>query len=281
MGYWAERLKPQLPADILARIPADVPAWEVGYWQLQYLLTRDHLLPLLRQHDALPSQGRVLEVGPAHAGCLAALHEATGLPAHGLELDSSRVETAAAINEILTPGNLDVRIGDITDAGSLESLEAPFSLILLRDVIEHIENRATALANCYDLLEPGGHLLLTFPPYYSPFGAHQQILTPAWLRLPWLQLLPQFLSLVGRGELNEAKKSEMEELRRCSLTISKFEAAISSLPFEVVSHNHFLLRPIFRYRYGLPILSAQALSSVPILRELLITGAWYLLKRPR
>lgn len=281
MGYWVERLKPQLPADILARIPADVPAWEVGYWRLQYLLTRDHLLPHLRKHDALPSQGRVLEVGPAYAGCLAALHEATGLPAHGLELESSRVETATVINEIVTEGKLDVRVGDITDARSLESLQAPFSFILLRDVIEHIEDRATALANCYDLLEPGGHILLTFPPYYSPFGAHQQILTPAWLRLPWLQLLPQFQSLVGHGELDEAKKTEMEDLRRCSLTISKFEAAISDLPFKVVARDHFLFRPIFRYRYGLPKLSGRVLSSVPILRELLITGAWYLLRRPR
>ena len=34
----------------------------------------------------------------------------------------------------------------------------------------------------------------------APFGAHQQVLGPAWLRVPWLQVLPFFSALVRRGD---------------------------------------------------------------------------------
>ena len=41
--------------------------------------------------------------------------------------------------------------------------EEPFDLVLLLDVLEHIEDDREALASAFEALKPGGHLLVTVP----------------------------------------------------------------------------------------------------------------------
>jgi SAM-dependent methyltransferase len=280
MSYWAERRTPTLSDDVLARIPDDVPRWKVAYWQFQHDLTKRFILPLLEEHTALPNTGRILEVGAGEGGCLAALHEATGLPADGLELSADRTRLAHHLNVALSGGALSLRVGDVAAPDGVEGVQPPYSLILYRDVIEHIEDRANALANTVELLAPGGHVLFTFPPYNSPFGAHQQILSPRRLRLPWVQLIPGFTSRVDRFESNAGKREEIHGLRRCRLTLGAFERDLAPTSLETVARRLYLLRPAFHYRYGLPVIGGGWLGAVPGLRELSMTGAWFLARRP-
>jgi SAM-dependent methyltransferase len=278
-AYWATRRTPTLDPALLAAIPEEVPRWKVAYWQFQHALTRDHLLPFLTEAGALPGEGRILEVGAGEGGCLAALHAATGLPAHGVELSSPRTDLARQINAVLAGGALDLHVGDVTDLDSLHALEPPYSLIVLRDVIEHIEARDRALTNLRTLLAPGGYLCVTFPPYNSPFGAHQQVLTPRHLRLPWIQLWPGYLGLVARAETVPEKVKEQGSLRRCSCTVAGFERSAAGAGLRIVIRRHYLLRPAFRYRYGLPAVPAGILGRLPGVREVAVTGSWYLLCR--
>jgi SAM-dependent methyltransferase len=248
---------------------------------MQYRLAEQFLVPFLRDHGALPTTGRVLEVGPSEAGCLAFLHEVTKLPGDGIELSSERFFVARAINDALSDGSLALFVGDITNRASLASLTPPYTLILLRDVIEHIEaqNREGALRNCMELLAPGGHILFTFPPYYSPFGAHQQILSSTLLRLPWLQLNPLFLPMVRFFERDKDKCREMESLARCALTVDGFEGEMAGLDAELVDKELFLSRPVFKLRYGLPVLRPRFVTDYRFARDWLVTGAWYLYRR--
>jgi len=263
----------------MARVPDDVPRWKIAYWQFQYELTQQYILPFLRDHDALPASGRVLEVGAGEGGCLAAISDATGLPADGLELSASRTELAETLGRALAPGEFRVRVGDIADPASADVLSPPYGLVLLRDVIEHVEAPEAALANIHQLLAPGGSVLFTFPPYCSPYGAHQQILSRWELRLPWLQLLPGFSSLVERREPVDGKREEIRGLKRCSLTLGRFEDLIRCSLLRVTAGRHFLIRPAFRYRYGLPVVGASIAGKIPVVRELAVTGAWYLAER--
>ncbi len=279
MSYWAERRIPAMAPDDLARVPPDIPRWKVAYWQFQYVMTQREILPFLARTGTLPRGGRLLEVGAGEGGCLAALTEATRLPGDALELSASRAALAERLNEALTHRPMRIVVGDIADAACLNALTPPYSLVLLRDVIEHVEALPSALSHCHELLGPRGAVLFTFPPYFSPYGAHQQILTRAVLRLPWLQLLPFFVKMVGRLEPNAGKREEIEGLARCRLTISRFGAALRATAFETAATRYFLIRPAFRYRYGLPVLSATGVGRIPGVRELLVTGAWVLLRR--
>lgn len=282
MSYWAQARRPRLDDEEAARVArAGVPAWRVAYWELQRDLTRDFVLPLLEEHGALPREGRILEVGAGEAGCLAALVGESGLEGHALELSPERADIARALDSALGGGRVQMKTGDVTDAASLAALTPPYRLILLRDVIEHIEARARALQNLVSLLDDGGHILFTFPPYFSPFGAHQQLLRRRLLKLPWLQLSPLFLPLVRALEPDGEWRNEIETLRRCSLTVHRFERDLARLPVDVIVRRHYLLRPVFRYRYGLPSIEASLLSRLPLVRELCITGSWYLVKKRR
>ena len=78
----------------------------------------------------------------------------------------------------------------------IEKLNSKFDLIILRDVIEHLNN-----SNMYLLFDRIDKLsnnntvvLITFPPFYSPFGLHQQVLMKNFLKyIPYLSLLPKGL----------------------------------------------------------------------------------------
>lgn len=265
-----------------AELPGDepVPAGVRRQWSFQFESTRDYLIPWLERNGALPSAGRVLEAGAGYAGCLAALRESRpGLDCEGLELKATRTDLANRLFRERGGKGLVVRQGDLTVRESLRDLRPPYELVILRDVIEHIEARRSALANIRSLLAPSGAAVFSFPSYVSPYGGHQQNLVTAPLRVPWLQLTPLFLPLVRRFE--PAKYDDLASIRRCHLTTTRFDQDLRETGFEVVAERHFLSRPIFKYRYGLPVLPGGPLARIPLLKDLLLTAAWYVARPSR
>jgi len=261
-----------------ASASSDLPAHVRRAWKVQLESTRDHLIPWLERHDALPRVGRVLEAGAGYAGALAALAEARpDVSCHAVELVTARARLGARLADEHAVRPPLFHQGDLTDVTSLGALEPPYDLIVLRDVIEHIEDRRAALENVRRLLGDSGTVAFTFPSYLSPFGGHQQNLKSPALRVPWLQLTPAFLPLVRW--LDPRAHAEMASLRRCGLTTRRLERDLHHCGLGVVAKRHFLLRPIFRYRYGLPVVEAGPIGRVPGARDLLTTASWYLARR--
>jgi SAM-dependent methyltransferase len=50
-----------------------------------------------------------------------------------------------------------------------------YDLILMLDVLEHIEDDRDALAHVWELLNPGGHLVLTVPALQSLWSVHDEV----------------------------------------------------------------------------------------------------------
>jgi hypothetical protein len=96
-----------------------------------------------------------------------------------------------------------------------------------------------------------------------------------------VQLLPFFMNLLRWGEPIEGKRREVASIRDCSCTLGRFEASVARSKLEVELARHYLVRPIFQLRYGMPVVRASTLARIPGVRELVTTGAWYLLRRPR
>jgi SAM-dependent methyltransferase len=69
--------------------------------------------------------------------------------------------------------------------------------------MEHFSKPAEVLAELARVVRPGGRLFITFPPFFSPWGAH---LYDA-VRLPWCQV---FLSRPALGRLVERAVAERE-----------------------------------------------------------------------
>jgi len=277
VGYWATKLTPTLDRETLARLD-DVPPWRVGYFEMQRTLGRTHLVPLLSRLSLLPETGRVLEVGPSEGGVLASLVENSAREGIGVELSASRTEVAQKIARALSLP-ITLTSGDVTSRGLVTELGAPFDIVLFRDVIEHIPRLDAALENARALTRDDGCLVFAFPPYWSPFGAHQQIATHRALRVPWVQLSPLYRALVRTFEPDDEKRGELLELRDVALTLSRFERALARHRLTIVDRAHYLSRPIFTVRWGIPTVGAGLLGHLPLVRELVVTGAWYVVRR--
>jgi 2-polyprenyl-3-methyl-5-hydroxy-6-metoxy-1,4-benzoquinol methylase len=112
-----------------------------------------HWMACLLQFKLPPA--KVLEIGCGHGGFVAMLRQA-GFDAMGLELSPSIVKFASEIFAI------DVLTGPIEDQDlPPQSLDA----IVMMDVLEHLPSPVTTLKKCFDLLKPGGIMLLQTPAY--------------------------------------------------------------------------------------------------------------------
>jgi SAM-dependent methyltransferase len=233
---------------------------------------RSYLIPYLEQHlPGFPCLS-VLEVGCAEAGFLDALRD-RGIRAQGLELEPGRIALAKTRNP-----NLEILAGDITDPGVVGKLGTTFDLIVMRDVIEHVPDKAAAFRNLRALLKSEGLLYITFPPRFSPFGGHHQNGKTLLRKIPYLHLFPRaVIRILGRftGESPHIIESAIRNYR-IGLSISRFEALCRTSGFRPKVKELFLFRPVYRTRMGI---KPRRLPDLPLIREFLTLGCECLLKR--
>ncbi len=263
----------------------DFADWTSYYREYQIRLTREALLPALRRWGRWHEGLRILDVGCGDGGAAIALAQA-GARLCGIEIEPRRLQ--GALRQVEAEGlRLRLELADVTDAASLSNLPGPFDLILFRDVLEHIPAREKALSNCRALLAETGGIVVVFPPYYSPFGGHQQLLHPPTrlglplARLPWAHCLPRelFRSLARSADgTDDPQWEEIERIRATRLTLSSLRRAARAAGLRAAHQDHYLLRPSFALRYGTPVLGAGVLGAIPLLAEILVTGSYQYLE---
>jgi 2-polyprenyl-3-methyl-5-hydroxy-6-metoxy-1,4-benzoquinol methylase len=106
---------------------------------------------------------RILDVGCAAGHFLSTLHDCGEV--YGLEPDPGLRDQAGAWRERIHPGPFDA---------SFEPGHR-FGLILMLDVLEHIEDPVSALRRALALLEPDGTLLITVPAFQFLWTRHDEI----------------------------------------------------------------------------------------------------------
>ena len=82
-------------------------------------------------------------------------------------------------------------VKDIYQVDIEKDLNGLFDIIVLKDVIEHIHDQAKLIGWMKNFLKPGGIVFFGFPPWYMPFGGHQQMCHSKISRLPYIHLLPR------------------------------------------------------------------------------------------
>jgi SAM-dependent methyltransferase len=113
--------------------------------------------------------GRALDLGSGFGGRTVAFQEATGGEVVGLEIDARLGRPSLAYAGEARNG------GVAFVAGLAEALPFAgdsFDLVFCYDVMEHVADPEQTLLATYRVLRPGGRLLLVFPPYFHPTGAH-------------------------------------------------------------------------------------------------------------
>lgn len=247
------------------------------YWRYMYELGKLEIVPYLLEKKAFKVGDKVAEIGSAEGGVLAAFVEAGATEGLGTDIAQDRLEFGEQIAKICAV-KIDFLYHNILTQDLNEEWVEKYDLVLLRDVIEHLDDTTLALTNIKKMIKKGGKLFVTFPPYYSPYGGHQHTLANTWGKLPYIHWLPQpifnFMMKSGRP----ADIGEVKRLLNIKLTTSKFEKAFAKAGYKLSNVDYYLIRPVFRMKFGLTPVKITKLASIPLVKSIFTLEAAYLLK---
>jgi SAM-dependent methyltransferase len=250
------------------------------YWGYMYGLGNQVVVPYLKETGFFRKGDKVAEVGSAEGGVLAAFVEAGATEPLGTDIVQERLDTGILINEIAGI-NIEFSNHNILGDSIPEEWNDKFDMVILRDVIEHLADTDYSLGAIRRIIKPGGHLYVTFPPYYSPFGAHQHTLNNFWGKLPYIHWLPDsiFRLLIKSGRKPDIE--EVESLMEIKLSIKKFLAAAENNNYSIAMKDFFILRPVYKMKFGLPTLRVPFFLNIPFINNLFTLEASYILRKEK
>lgn len=121
---------------------------------------------------------RVLDIGCGSGRILKGFDDAGASVALGVDLDSEAVEVARR-------AGLNVELGDVADLGDRLAKSAPFDVVIMTHIIEHLprDSVSAMLMTIRNLLRPGGCVLISTPNGQSPTGVYwlTEDATHTWL----------------------------------------------------------------------------------------------------
>ena len=245
-----------------------------------YNLAHDFIVPILKEKNVFSPGMSVCEIGCAEGGVLAAFVEDGAKDALGTDIATDRLETGKAINKEIgisfefSEHNI---LSDNIDSRYISK----YDLVILRDVLEHLEDTKSALSAIKRILKPGGRLYVTFPPYYSPYGGHQHTLVSTIGKLPFLHFLPTkiFYKLIKNGR--KADVAEVMRLKQIRLTPRKFYRICKELGLSIIMEQYYFIRPVYKMKFRLPIVSSNAVRFLPFVKSVLSTEAGFVLEKPK
>ncbi len=260
----------------------DFHADKERYFQIQYENSKTSVIPFIKDHVKIGSNTNVLEIGCAEAGVLKAFLE-LGTFCMGIELHDHRLAWARKfLHNYLMDGKLTLVAKDIYDVKTQELL-MKFDLVILKDVIEHIHDQEKFIARLGEFLNPGGKVFFGFPPWYMPFGGHQQICKSKLLsKMPYYHLLPvpvYRMILKSFGESPECIDTLIENVET-GLSTGRFENLLKKEGFRITKRQLYLINPIYAYKFGMkPVKQLPVISSIHFFRDFITTAAYYLVEK--
>jgi SAM-dependent methyltransferase len=243
------------------------------YWQYEYDVSQRFMAPLLESWGIALRGASVLDVGCAEGGGLCAFHD-LGATCVGFDITPERIAFGEALRG---SRSMECIVGDI-HADPPPFAGRTFDLVMLHDVFEHLEAKVRALDVLRRYLKSAGRILITFPPYYSAYGAHQQHLHFPPARLPFFHLIPfamtRFVPRL-RGE-SAFMLSEVSRLHREGMGLRRFRTIAKEAGMTIHHEQVYLISPN-HIRFGLKPLPAGIAGRIPVVNEVLCTGVAYLL----
>jgi cyclopropane fatty-acyl-phospholipid synthase-like methyltransferase len=156
------------------------------YFDIQVMNAEKYVIPFIEEKFPLQPGMRVLEIGCGEGGVLKAFIN-RGCEGVGVELDAPRIDHANEyLPDDIAAGRLRFVVKDIYLVDTEKDFNGLFDIILLKDVIEHIHDQPKLIGWMKKFLKPGGIIFFGFPPWYMPFGGHQQICKSKISRLPYI-----------------------------------------------------------------------------------------------
>ncbi len=221
---------------------------------------------------------RVLEIGCGEGGNLLPFLE-RGCQVTGLDISETRIAQAAAY---FAKRGLKANLiaGDFLRTNPEEL--GGFDLILMHDVIEHVQEKHAFLSKAKALLKPDGLFFVGFPAWQMPFGGHQQICHNRMLsKFPFIHLLPptMYEHVLKKGGESPEMIAELLDIKKCRTTIELFEDIIDSAEYKIVDRQLYFINPHYEIKFNLTPRKLNALwTKLKGVRNFLSTSCFYMLR---
>lgn len=245
------------------------------YFEIQVLNAEEYVIPFIEEKFEIKKGMKVLEIGCGEGGVLKAFIN-KGCTGVGVEFDEPRIENAKLfMPEEVASGKIRFVTKDIYQVDIENDLGGTFDIIVLKDVIEHIHDQPKLIGWMKKFLAPGGVIFFGFPPWYMPFGGHQQMCHTKLGKLPYIHLLPKPLY---RWVLKKKKEpvEALMDIRETGISIERFERICKKESYHVLHKRHYLFNPIYKWKFGLkPRRQALLIRIIPYVRDFFTTCVYY------
>ncbi len=253
------------------------------YYQQQYDTTNEFIIPFIEEIKPLGSNINFLEVGSGYGGICKAFAE-KACKVTGIELLQSASDLSKDfLKEEIASGQVNILNSNVYDINPDKDLDEKYDVILLKDTIEHIHNQEKFVAHIIHFLKPDGVIFFAFPPWFMPYGGHQQSLDSKFLdKLPYFHILPTFMYrgiLKLFGEV-EGRIEDAVEVKETQISINRFERITKKAGFAIAKRDLYLINPSYKYKFGAkPRKQFAWLASLPWVRDFFTTTCYYVLKK--
>jgi SAM-dependent methyltransferase len=250
------------------------------YFNEQAFTTEKFVIPFISNNFSVSDQINVLEIGCGEGGNLKPFLD-LGCSVTGIDLAESKIKVAIKSFED-HPNSAKARFiardiylaeGDINNT---------FDLIIMRDVIEHIHNQELFMGYVKRFLKPGGVFFLAFPPWYNPFGGHQQVANSKILsKLPYFHLFPKniYRFILKAGGETQEKIDGFLEIKDTGISIERFRKIVKQHGYHIITETMFFINPNYNIKFGLkPRKQAGIITAIPFFRNFVVTACYYLIK---
>ncbi len=241
------------------------------------------VLPFIEQSMRVTASTKVLEIGCGEGGVLKPFLE-RGCVCLGVDLDTIRFKAGREyLAKYIENGQLEFSGQNVYDDDFVNKYRHQFDLIILKDVIEHIPEQEKFIPHLKSLLANNGQVFFGFPPWYMPFGGHQQLLkSNIASKLPYYHILPNpiYKGIMKAFGEEAGLINFMIETKNTRISIERFERIVRKSGFTVKSKQWFLINPIYKYKFGLkPRKQNWLFGAVPFVRNFLTTCAYYTIQK--
>lgn len=248
------------------------------YFDIQVMNAEKYVIPFIEEKFPVRTGMRVLEIGCGEGGVLKAFVN-KGCEGLGVELDTPRIDDALKfLPDDVAAGKIRFVAKDIYLVDIEKDFSGRFDIIVLKDVIEHIHDQPKLIGWMKNFLNPGGIVFFGFPPWYMPFGGHQQMCRTRLSKLPYIHLLPRS---IYRWILKKKKEpvEALMEIRDTGISIERFEKICRKEGYVFLHKRHYLLNPIYEWKFGWkPRKQAGLIKAIPFLRNFLTTCVYYIIQ---
>ncbi|MBO6026029.1 MAG: methyltransferase domain-containing protein [Bacteroidales bacterium] len=243
--------------------------------------TREFIIGYVGKSVALTPQTRVLEVGCGEGGILLPFAE-LGCQVTGVDLSERKIANARSYFD----ENHQVGTFYRSDFFALplpEKEEEKYSLVIVHDVFEHIEQpyKQPFLERLKLFMRNDGIAFIGFPGWQMPFAGHQQVCSSYLSKIPFLHLLPLSLyqKILTKKE-TEGRVKDLLSIRRSKVTIESFERLVKATGFQVKDKKMWFINPHYKTKFHMvPVRVIWPFSKVPYFRNYYTTAAWYSLMK--